>query len=856
MKVALGLDLNGLWDFAAESDGEVDRILKDLGIRGSIVRLTGTHGGLTRSHRWIGGLQAALAPHGRGPGWGREIGAKENRVFWADVLDAIASDSLTREQAEAATTFLDSLIEEPCSAHVAVPDAESFNESARDRLLRLLSQTRRLRATLLWRPIAAIMGLLDERADNRRFQPEQDLRIGVLSLMGGGLQFADAKLIRERWREAELWVPERSEAGIEVKQSCARELVIERGLSDLARQMQPVDEESLSTSMTPWRVAVGERAGFEIIRLPNRSWRRVLGDSLPRFDISQCDLPDAFFERIAAVDALIIEGPMAGNERWLSAVMSAIGPLNVPIHFGKKELIAEGCLAAAVRSGAGAPVYFDFLPQLEINALVAGEPQFVELIPRHKRLAGGGVYRGVAPGEFAIGKGASKPVFYLFKEDFPKGRKAAVDLPEEADQQHRIIVDVEQSPGQGFARVRVSSNTFEPLGRQPIELDWSAMELVDATKDEILESLSGHGGLSYPEAVSIPGHPFLWYAGHPKGDLRDNLKAYIDHPLLRGQSVDKEGREALQVLRDRFSKPDTPSYLAPKLGLNCDEPGSYRALDSDGELPEAKPSFSIPPEAEELLTAALIKAGNELKQVLEHRQLRSDDKLLGDIVGFCTWCFWRCPAPVVELLLKKYDGRSTIPIHHILYREGIGRVVHLAEDLVEYFDAVERKLSHDGKLVAAEFSALGRVLGSCPDAALVLRSQTADMILQETCKQLEGENKVSRADAFKRRFKASLFMLAALLRHRRVRRNFIDPDGVGAGPTLIGLLEDSLRRNQRFEQDEERLRDRRHGADAAKHNAAARRFGHNSEIIRELIAMIHGEGSDPNIIRKIDEMEE
>ena len=62
--------------------------------------------------------------------------------------------------------------------------------------------------------------------------------------------------------------------------------------------------------------------------------------------------------------------------------------------------------------------------------------------------------------------------------------------------------------------------------------------------------------------------------------------------------------------------------------------------------------------------------------------------------------------------------------------------------------------------------------------------------------------------------------------------------------------------SEQFKQDEEKRRDRRHGAEAAKHNAAARRFGHNVEIIRELIAMIQGEGSDPNIIRKIDEMEE
>ena len=382
------------------------------------------------------------------------------------------------------------------------------------------------------------------------------------------------------------------------------------------------------------------------------------------------------------------------------------------------------------------------------------------------------------------------------------------------------------------------------------------MELVEQTKEEILENLSGQGGLSYPDAVSTPGHPFLWYPDHPKGDLRDQLQAYIDIPLIRSGDVDHKGREALQALRERFSKPETPSYVARRMGLNCEDPGSFRALDSDGHLPESKGDFRVPESAERLLNAALKKAGDELKEVLAHRRLRNDEKLLGDIVGFCSWCFWRCPASVTELLLAKYGGRSEVPLNNILYREGLGRVVHSAEDLVEYFDSVDQKLEGAGKLVASEFSALGRVMGTCNEAAAVLRAPTANMILQETCAQLAEENKVLRADAYKRRFKASLLMLAALLRHRRVRPNFIDPEGGVAGRILVDLLVDAQGRNEQFKQDEERLRDRRHGADAAKHHAAARRFERNADILRELIAMINGEGSDPNIIRKIDEMEE
>lgn len=856
MRTALGFDLNGLWDFVAEGDGENPLVMKDLGIRGSIIRLAADHAEKDKPHRWIGGAQAALAPHGRGPGWGKEIGAVENRVFWADVLNAIVLDSLTRSQAEAVSVFLDALIDEPSSAHVAVPDAVSFDEPARDRLLRLLSQTRRLRATLLWRPIAAILGWTEEPADRLGFLPAPDMRIGVLSLMGGGIQFADAKLIRERWREGDLWVPERSVAGVEFRQSIGGEVLVEQGRQDLEATMREVDHATVSVANAPWRAAVGERPGFELVRLPNRSWRRVPDTLNPRIEFSSSDIPEEFRARVAAAEALIIEGPMAGNERWVESVLQAIGVPKVPTYRGGRGLVASGCLASAMRAAAGQPIYYDFLPQLEINALVGGEPRFVELVPKHKRLLGGSVYRGAAPGEFAIGKGATRPVFFLFKEDFPKGRKAEVDLPEEADREHRISVSVEQSPGQGFAHVRVSSESFEALRTRPIELDWAGMELVDATREEILASLSGQGGLAYPDAVATPGHPFLWYPDHPKGDLRDQLQAYIDRPLLRSGSVDQKGREALQALRERFSKAENPAYVARRMGLVCEEDASFRALDSNGRLPAAKGDYEVPAGAEDLLTSAMAKAGGEIREVLAHRLLRQDVKLLGDIVGFATWCFWQCPAPIVGLLIDIYAGRSSVKIHHILYREGLGRVVHAPEDLTLYFDAVDEKLTEERRLVSSEFAALGRVLGTSTEAAAILRAETADMILEDTSDQIAAQNDEASDTAFKRRFKASLLMLAALLRHRRVRRTFIDPEDGAVGESLVSHLTDALSRNEQFRKEQERLRNRRSGTDASKHNAAARRFERNADILRELIAMINGEGTDPNIIRKIDEMDD
>ena len=49
---------------------------------------------------------------------------------------------------------------------------------------------------------------------------------------------------------------------------------------------------------------------------------------------------------------------------------------------------------------------------------------------------------------------------------------------------------------------------------------------------------------------------------------------------------------------------------------------------------------------------------------------------------------------------------------------------------------------------------------------------------------------------------------------------------------------------------------RTHARARLRHLAAAKRLDLNAEILSELIDLIHMEGSDPNIIRKIQEMEE
>jgi hypothetical protein len=227
--------------------------------------------------------------------------------------------------------------------------------------------------------------------------------------------------------------------------------------------------------------------------------------------------------------------------------------------------------------------------------------------------------------------------------------------------------------------------------------------------------------------------------------------------------------------------------------------------------------------------------------------------LIGDIVGFATWCFWRCPLPITDFLLEIYEGRRRFPINPILLREGVGRIVHRGDQLERYFAAVDSKLKANGSLVAAEFSALGRVLGGCPDAAKLLPKVAADRILQETIAELASQNSLPRKYAYKRRCKAALLMLAALLRHREVRPSFLDPEESIAVQELLAILAEAEGRSQQFR---EAAAARAVGMVRSSHRAAAKRFDNNSDILRKLIEFIRKAGSDPNIIRKIEELED
>ena len=285
------------------------------------------------------------------------------------------------------------------------------------------------------------------------------------------------------------------------------------------------------------------------------------------------------------------------------------------------------------------------------------------------------------------------------------------------------------------------------------------------------------------------------------------------------------------------------------------EHGSFRALDSNGKLPESTKFLQISERAEQELDDTLSKCEEELA-VLQHIfGERINTTILGHILGFASWCFWRCPPSIVEVFLGTYEGRYSYKINPTLLREGVARIVWKRRQIERYFVALESRLSNTGRITAAEYAGLARVLGTSDRAAVILGPALADRVRHVTQRDIADENEKGIQKAYKKRFKAALLMLAALLRHREARDAFLSP-ATKAGRQLLAELEIAKNRNLQFSERSNRSASRASGAARTKWLAGARRLQNNAEIIGELTEYIHFKGRDPNIIRRIDMLDE
>lgn len=747
-----GYDLNGWRDTAARNwivrpGGEVEFEgihVNEGSLLSSVVRT-----GDASSDRWIGGVQAELAPHGRGGGWG-QVGTEDRRRSIRDVIeDGTAPPALIG-------AALAGLASGPSHAVVAIEDLPTSTERQRERLLAAMKSAKIRNGLLVWRPVLAVLHALEAGCSAAALV--DGATVGVVGLGKDGISVQTLRLRREAGRVRPVLAPERRSVG----QFAASEFGLARLAERATRLLAPqVSRHDLVPRLRALgRLALGLPVAPEIVRLPNGNWEEVSPPA--HLDPPVFDASGPALESLRNCDAILFEAPCEGQLRQalVNGLQAALGRGIEPL---TATAVAEGALVAATRLAANEPIYFDFLPRISTIVQGAEGAANYDLIRPDETLPAGRLYRSPQPARLAIQAGQSGFSVHLRKEAEDWPRKAVVDLGTAPDTPTPVDLWVEQSPAAGRARIVMQA---PELSRQ-FTVDWDSAEELKHDWTTIIEDL----------ATPLPSIP-------KRLVLPCGMQAWNDS--VRGPGL-------ITLLADNVNRSEVDwSALATQLTARPE--GRY-CVSSDGAIPPEVPS-----------------AVSGLLDALTARAVRSvEDRLSGTAGGdtqpfrFLTWQFRRCPESVARAALAVAQSQPPYPMFpkapgmKLLF-QGLGRIARS--------EALERQVLT--ALLRRRIDEWDWYRESACAAFILSRSDTAPVYLER--KDVERLAKVVRRDFEANigtdytKFFYAPFLLVGLLRWRlrEPRALVVDQDQVATAmarvvEAAINDFESRRRRTPRFD---------------------------------------------------------
>lgn len=485
-----GYDVNGFRDQAARNweistDGEERQTIQitNGGLLSSVVRA-----GTAPHTRWIGGAQAALAPHGRGDGWG-EIGKAERRFATRGLLTGKPDD------VEALGAAFSGLVTGARYNVMAVDDVGSDVETQQERVLRAVQKAHLSNPLLVWRSVLAVLYQISRGA-----LAEGQLA-GIISHCEDGLAVQrmrilsrDGVLAPERNRPARLVS---SAAGLGKLVMSARHVLLggERISQGTAHRPQARMVATL---------ALGEPVSAELLRNNRGRWDLLEPVTMPLptrdferedlISLENCDV--VLFETVAA-------GAFADTVTDWCAEMLLRNVERLP-----QEAVALGGLEAARRIQKREPVYFDFLPQISTIVQTGSKAENYDLIRIGDTVEAGRLYRSPEPAQMAIPARQDAISVYLRKEMIAQPRRATVEIGAPLQAAAPVDLLVEQKPASGRARILMEARD---IGRQ-FTVDWDEAEDVDMDWDTLIASLEAPRP-SVPDRLVLGADLAAWQTG-------------------------------------------------------------------------------------------------------------------------------------------------------------------------------------------------------------------------------------------------------------------------------------------------------------------------------------------------------
>lgn len=803
MRRIVGLELNGRADFAARDwhmDGSpIDEPDEFEVIRGGAasvaVRLR--EAGTGDQIRWIGGPQAALAPHGRGQGWGPVGDASLRRLVapaWDDPGGSGADETL-RACCEALARGAEQVL-------VTVPDFPDFDEKRQGQIIRAL-QARGRRVRLVWRSVAAFhglssAGLLDDLAI--------DEAVRLLLHGPGGIEVQDL-VLREDPERAGHTAPLRKGPG---RLAC-RELGLDsllRGARRIVREANAgVEWERCEESALPARLLVGDATAgdVEILRYWNGNWVRIEAPALQP-EVLGIPTGGVFPVLNDAPERVILITPLA--EELARAMVAALGGEG-SIKIASANLIARGALISGRLIERGRPHYFDRLVPIEIAVQRKGEPDFEYLIEPDQIVPADREYRSRDLTGFELRRGQERIEFFVVKGG-EEVRHWQVELDQAPPQRVPVVLRLRQTPGQSWAHLTVTSRVWEPLARYPRLLEWESLTPLEMTREEVLDKLRTPPP-PIPERIVEHAHIARWY-----GD-------------------DWTGRPALDALEQ--SQEASPSELATTwadvLAHQCRSPITGErvwCVGTDGDLPS-----ELPADVGRRFDAVLHRLEKFVSDAMETGQALPNN----DALRALTWCFTRCPESIKDAILEALEVDAA-GVFHVLcpdgharrvLRQGAGRSITEKKRLERLF-AYYAEAGDNNDVVNGLAMALSR-REEAPDAlSRQLVDHFSGMLAAKLAELVHEEN-------LEVAFRNTLSAIAGLFRWRkREPRAFL----AATDPVAQELRETIVQAHEQLTQ-------------APPDALMPPRQRRAAELMEKILEYLDGFG-DPNILRLIEDMDE
>ena len=730
-----GIDLNGVQDYAARNwvkDKSGEDVYQEQinygSSRSTVISLETSKG-----PEYIGGVQADLAPHGRGEGYGRGIGDSKFRTTLTEIISAEVPDL---EKLKASILGITS----PSDYVVCgISDSIHTTEAYQDALLSALRVAKFKTPLLVWRSVLTALSML---RDGNISEP---CTVGLINHSNCGFDVQKLNFKPFEHSDRSVFVPERKQLGESITASIGYNSLFELGASAL---------ESLNTdrfldiqqSKNIAALGLGRSVKPELLRRKTGLWAQLVPP--PELENLNIDLQNCnrrLNEITDGCDHIVFETLTEGRlkSRIHRSLEQVLGREVKVIY---DDAIARAALFAAERLEQDIPIYFDYLPQISTIVQVGLEAKTFDLIDRSKTLRAGRVYRSASPAILGTQSGQQVIDVFLRKEGEEKPRQATIELPVKSKSSCSVSVSVEQTPAQGSASIQINSID---LGLSTI-VNLEKSKKLETSWEDLLRSMLSNAVIM-PERMVLPAFIDNWESGVDGG---------------------------LTSVVDREVKRQHPDWAALEKRI-------ARAISSDGKIP-----FSINSHTNKNLLLLTDLA-------LKHFNARLAGSVVDDNLSlrFLTWQFKRCPQEVCEHLMELWKHFGEANFHHVLVRgsmswnlifQGVGRAV---------FDPKLEKRALLGLLNIPIQQWHWEAQTACA-SFLVSRSKTAHKLLDDgkisiLLDRVFLEFKTSYGtDYFQ--FRYTPFLLAGLLRYRELDPQFLVFGNDARAEIIVAIIEETL----------------------------------------------------------------